>query len=122
MTFKNYIDSPCGFRYIYDNLEILSSPGRRELLNSKYITSETILNESYNNLIEFYNFFKDENLYKDLISLQNILSHVNDIKGSLDNLSNNCILDDIELYEIKMLALYAINLKTIISSNSLNYI
>ena len=98
-TFKNYINEINGLRFIYENLKLNSSIGRKFLLNQKFITDETILNNEFNNLSAIYNIV---NTHPDIVKkICSILENINDIHSSINNLSKEHILDDIELFEIK---------------------
>ena len=102
--FKEYLSEVSGLRYIYDCLN-LSSIGRKCLLNQRMFTNDSALNEIYLILINFSQTspeFQNEVIPK----IQNYIAQINDIETTLNNLKNGIILDDIELFEIKKLAIY----------------
>jgi DNA mismatch repair ATPase MutS len=88
-----------GLRFIYENLKINSNIGRKYLLSQEFINNELILKHELQILSDITDFFdKNTEIIKDICSL---LEQINDIHGSINNLANQQVLDDIELFEIK---------------------
>ncbi len=106
IKFKEILSVPCGIRYIYDNLE-LSSPLSASLLQDTCmeISSEAI-DSYYAELISFSKFFFEKGSLSDKLErIKLILSHLKDIRGTVKRVSENYVLGDIELFEIKNLSI-----------------
>ncbi len=92
-----------GLQFLAEDLDLRSPMGRRYLLDSKMmccekeITAElTLVDKTVNTL----------GLDSELIDkIQNKLAQLRDIRGSVNNLIGNLVLDDVELFEIKVFSL-----------------
>ena len=95
-----------------DELQLQSSYGRSRLLQSPFMTERGEIEKSLGSLGECF-----RTLYVDgdgkassaLASLKHRLMCLRDISGTLDRLSRDVVLDDVDLFEIKYLALLAGN-------------
>lgn len=106
MRLKSILDSQCGFRFFFENLNLQSSVARHVLMESYMSQSTKEIANCYLELEEFYKVFVSEDKFTyTLLSIQNKLSSLRDIRGTLSRLENGTVPDDIELYEIKGLAL-----------------
>ncbi|MFA6712745.1 MAG: hypothetical protein WCR82_02520 [Bacteroidales bacterium] len=103
MKFRDIIDSPCGIRYCFDSLELQSGYSRRMLLDSEMMCDRNQIENSYDSLRLFIDMV--ENNKPMLLNLQFKLQGVRDITGTLESLKKWNVLDDIELFEIKHLAM-----------------
>ncbi|MFA6769998.1 MAG: DNA mismatch repair protein MutS [Bacteroidales bacterium] len=106
VRFKNILDMPCGIRYMYSNLDLISPLSVSMLLESEMETSKNKILLLYSNLSEFKSLMQEGGklfMIKDKIALH--LSQLKDIRNSLKRISEGVIADDIELFEIKSLAL-----------------
>ena len=97
MTFKSALDIDCGLRYMYDTLDIMSPCGRKMLLQSKMMTTKRELDFHYRRLNEIYD--------KDCAKIAHKLMCIKDIHNTLSRLASGAVLDDIELFEVKYLAI-----------------
>lgn len=97
MTFKSALDIDCGLRYMYDSLDIMSPCGRKMLLQSEMMTTKRELDFHYRRLNEIYD--------KDCTKIAHKLMCIKDIHNTLSRLATGAVLDDIELFEVKYLAL-----------------
>ncbi|MBR4883158.1 MAG: hypothetical protein IKU18_04685, partial [Bacteroidales bacterium] len=97
MTFKSVLDIDCGIRYMYDTLELNSSCARKMLLESQMMTSKREIDVYYGKLNELYN--------KDFKAISLKLMCLKDISTTLKRLAGGIVLDDIELFEVKYLAM-----------------
>ena len=104
MQLKNVIESPCGLRFMFDQLELQSGYARRWLLDSSMMTCEEEIQASYDVLHRFLSFIGQvDKTYID--TLCHKLCGLKDIRTTILNLSRKATLDDIELFEVKHLAL-----------------
>lgn len=103
MKFREIVDSPCGLRYCFDNLDLQSGFARRTLLEKEMMTSVEAIEESYAALKRSALMLEQDK--RKVETLQMKLQSLRDISGTLNSLEEGNILDDIELFEIKHLAL-----------------
>ena len=106
MQLKNIIDSPCGIRYMLDQLDLQSGVARRWLLDSPMMTSGDEITVSYEVLRRFYDFVQRVDMTY-IVTLCHKLCGLKDIRTTIRNLSRKTTLDDIELFEVKYLAMLA---------------
>jgi len=100
------LDSPCGFRYIFEKLQLQSSLSRHMLMDTPMPHKPSEIAGIYEELREFKILFaQDGDLRNILTPLQITLSHLRDIRNTVARLSASATLDDIELFEIKNLAI-----------------
>ena len=104
MQLKNAIESPCGLRYMIDRLELQSGYARRFLLDQSMMLSKEEVSENYAVLHRFVDFIGlvDAPYFN---TLRFRLQGLKDIKTTICNLSQSAVLDDIELFEVKHLAI-----------------
>lgn len=121
MQLKNVIDMPCGLRFMLDELQLQSGYARRFLLDSHMMTSSEQLLVSYEVLKQFSAFVNSIDKSR-LNTLLFRLQGVKDINTTINNLSRKAVLDDIELFEIKHLAILAGEVKKIMQEYNLNQV
>ena len=100
-SFRKYISEIAGLRFVYENLELNSSAGRKKLLKSQLFTKEFELTVNIQALSEIYDFIQDKKNKKIVSDICTTLNQVNDISASINNIRFNRVSDDIELFEIK---------------------
>ena len=104
MQLKNVIESPCGLRFMLDQLELQSGYARRWLLDLPMMTGVGEIRAIYDVLRRFVEFVKKGDKTR-LDTLIFKLQTLKDIRTTVKNLHNKAVLDDIELFEVKHLAL-----------------
>lgn len=97
MTFKSALEIDCGLRFMYDTLDIISPCGRKMLLEGEMMTTKREIDFHYRRLNEIYD--------KDCTKIAHKLMCLKDIHTTLGRLENGTVLDDIELFEVKYLAI-----------------
>ena len=135
MQLRKLVDSPSGFRFMIDNLCTHSSYSRKLLLESSMMYDGIAIEKSYAVMREFYQVVENvvpepvegtvsgastssATLY--LQTLQYKLCNLKDINNTISRLATSVVIDDIELYEIKNLALLAADVKSILEKISLD--
>ena len=104
MQLKKIVDSPCGIRYMLDQLDLQSGYARRWLLDRPMMTSADEILAEYDRLRRFLAYV--ESLEPTLLhTLLFKLQGLKDIRTTIKNLSQRATLDDIELFEVKHLAI-----------------
>lgn len=111
MTFKSVLDIDCGIRYMYDNLELNSSCARKMLLESEMMTSKREIDVYYGKLNELYN--------KDFKAISLKLMCLKDISTTLKRLAGGIVLDDIELFEVKYLAMISQDVRNLLAEQKI---
>jgi dsDNA-specific endonuclease/ATPase MutS2 len=104
-TFKSYLQEIHGLKFIYENLQIQSSIGRKYLLNQMFITDASLLQKELDLLEESVIFLQDKSNTSAIESVNRTLQQINDISSTIIRLEQQQVLDDIELFEIKKFCL-----------------
>lgn len=99
MTFKSVLDIDCGIRFLYDKLPLSSSSARKMLLESEAMKSKRDIDIRYSKLNALYN--------KNCDDIAGKLVCLKDISATIRRTGEGAVLDDIELFEIKYLAIVA---------------
>ena len=96
MKFREIVDSPCGIRYLFDELELQSGYARKVLLDREMMVDASQIDAAYSSQVEDMRFR---------------LQGLRDITGTLSALADGAMLDEIEFFEIKHLAILAESLQ-----------
>lgn len=105
MKIKDYIKQDAGFQYIIDNMEFMSSAGRRKALNTEFSSDSKQLREEWRRLGKAVGATLEYKYKKPYIDLRHCLMQLHDLQGTLASLANHTTLNEVELFEIKNLAL-----------------
>ena len=108
---KQAIQQISGFRYIIDSLNLLSPIGRKHLLLLPFLTNRTDIETALAETEAACHIIADPQNEKPLSILHTNLMQLRDISGTLQFLSDKNVLSDVELFEIKHVALLAHNIK-----------
>lgn len=111
MTLSEAILLPCGLRYMVDALDIRSGVARHALLNQEMCTDPTQLQAVYNQLSKWTTLLHNSNAIPHVRTIQFRLQALKDLHTTLTNLTSHRVLDDIELFEVKHLALLSLDIK-----------
>ena len=104
-TFKTCLQHVNGLKFIYEDLQLQSSIGRKRLLHQTFITDSVLLQKELDALDESVSFIQQENNASVIQSVTQLLQQINDISSTIARLGQQQILDDIELFEIKKFCL-----------------
>ncbi|MCQ2345598.1 MAG: DNA mismatch repair protein MutS [Paludibacteraceae bacterium] len=105
MKLKEAISIPCGLRYMVDSLDIQSGVARRMLLEQDMAVLPQEVESGLEHLSRMSAVVLNENNALSVRTLQFRLQGLKDLRTTLDNLRSGRMLDDIELFEIKHLAM-----------------
>ena len=111
MTFKSALEIDCGLRYMYDSLCIMSSCGRKMLLSSDMMTTKSDIEAYYGRLNDIYK--------HDCSKIAHKLMYLKDIHNTLSRLSDGSTLDDIELFEVKHLAILSSQIRNMLTEQNI---
>ena len=114
MQLRKLIDSPCGLRFMIDNLCTHSSYSRKLMLESSMMYDKSAIENTYSVMKEFYEVVKNDENKNIVQSLQFKLCNLKDINHTISRLATSVVIDDIELYEVKSLALLSADVKNIL--------
>lgn len=107
MRFGDHIKEIKGIRYLSEELELLSPAGRRCMLNSEMITTAEEIENALNEVQIILDYLKDKETIKAISEVCLRLMQLKDVGGSVTALRTKATLTDIDLFEIKNLALIA---------------
>ena len=114
MTFKSVLDIDCGIRHLYDSLPLSSSVARKLLLESEAMTSKRDIDLRYGKLNALYT-KKCGEIAGRLVSLK-------DITTTIKRVAEGAVLEDIELFEIKHLAIVAREISQMMERERINVV
>ena len=121
MQLKNVIESPCGLRFMLDGLDLQSGFARRWLLDSEMMTSEQEITACYDVLRHFVDFVRSiEPSFLNTLLFR--LQGVKDIRTTIKNLRQSSTLDDIELFEMKHLAILSTEVIKLLKEHNLDQV
>lgn len=110
MLFRECLDIPCGIRFMFDDLQLQSACGRTRLLHSPMMQTREDVEKAYKTLGDCYKTLYSNTtpqVSSSLAALKHRLMCLRDITGTLDRLSRDVVLDDVDLFEIKYVGLLA---------------
>lgn len=108
MKLKDAILTPCGLRYMVDELDIQSGVARRTLLDKEMSMNTAEIQALYAAMKEWADCLVQTDNTIAVRSIRFRLQGLKDLHTTLDNLGSGRVLDDIELFEIKHLALLSL--------------
>lgn len=104
MKIKDLIKRDPGFQYIIDNMELMSSAGRRRMLEADFLTDAAALEAEWERLDVVDRTTRTKRSSRPYIDLRHCLMQLHDLHGTLASLSVHTTLNEVELFEIKNLA------------------
>lgn len=104
MKIKDLIKKDPGFLYVIDNMELMSSAGRRLMLNSPFMTDATALAAEWDRLARAVKTISNTDTTHSYNDLRHCLMQLHDLQGTLLSLSAHTTLNEVELFELKNLA------------------
>lgn len=115
MKLRKYIESFSDFRFIIENLELESSFSKQILFEKPFLTNKKEIENQYNRIKSLLNSIsRIDFLLNDFKREKHRLCELRDIRGTISRLESGAILDDIELFEIKSLALTCSKINTLL--------
>lgn len=113
IAFRTLLESPCGLRYMFDNLDMHSAMARRKLLDAFMMKDDESIKKAYDAVRPVLKLVDDKAMESALQLLQFKLCEHKDITTTLSRLASGVVLDDVELFEIKHLTLLAMDVDVI---------
>lgn len=89
-------------------VEVLSSYGEEKLKNLKTFVpgEEKVLEQNFEEIQQFINFSEETNRKSFLLTLESCIHRMKNIKKLIQMVENGNILDEVELFEVKVQAIY----------------
>ncbi|MBR4738376.1 MAG: hypothetical protein IK058_00050 [Bacteroidales bacterium] len=104
MKIKELIKNDAGFLYVVDSMELMSSAGRRRMLDTLFTDNAEALEAEWNRLEEAINTTRQRSTNHGYNDLRHCLMQLHDLQGTLATLASHTVLNEVELFEIKNLA------------------
>lgn len=104
MKIKELIKQDAGFQYIVDSMELMSSAGRRTMLNCEFCTDANDLESEWNRLQAAIDATQNADTKRSYTDLRHCLMQLHDLQGTLAALASHTTLNEVELFEIKSLS------------------
>lgn len=120
MRFAEALLTTEGLRYVADHMEIMSAPGRVCLMESRFVTDKALLRRRFDILSEAERMVEGQG--DSLDSLLRLFMETRDISTTISGLAGGNTPDDVELFEIKGLAITAGAVKRIVGNSGLGEI
>lgn len=112
MTLKQAIDKHSGLSFIVSDLNIYSTMGKKELYSTKFLKDKTLLLTKHLVIDDCQDYLKEEINKKTLAKVRRILTYLNDISGTIKQLEQDQVLDDISLFQIKEFSIACYKIKS----------
>lgn len=106
MTLKEAIEKHNGLSFVFNDLNISSSIGRKAILETKFSKDKDYLSSQHSIIESCQHYISEEINLKTLKKVRGLLAHINDISGTVKQLEQNLILDDISLFQIKQFSIF----------------
>ena len=104
MLLRDKLQSDPGFQYIIDALNLISAAGRRALLDFPFLTTPEAVNAELDNLEAVIGVVSvTENLHA-VSEIKHHLMCLHDSQGTVANLSQHSVINEVELFEVKNIA------------------
>ena len=105
MKFREIVESPCGIRYLFDELGLQSGYARKVLLDREMMIDSNQIDAAYARLRTYFNLVVSDR--RRVEDMRFRLQGLRDISGTLSALAEGATLDEIEFFEIKHMAMLA---------------
>lgn len=121
MLLRNVISDVNGLRYLVEQLEVQSPLGKRYLLDSGFMNRAEAINTELD-LVEQVVGVLQQTPTAAIAKIQFKLMQIRDIQGTLNNLSKQRVLDEIELFELKGFLLLADAIRTSMTEAGMGFL
>ncbi len=114
MTLKEAIEKHNGLSFVFNELNISSPIGRKTILETNFSKDKDYLSSQYSIIECCQRYISEEINLKALKKVRGVLAHINDISGTVKQLEQNLILDDISLFQIKQFSIFCYKISSYI--------
>ena len=116
MKIKELIKQDAGLQYTIDSMEFMSAAGRRKALNTEFSADAANLRAEWQHVACAVAATNEYKYKKPYIDLRHCLMCLHDLQGTLASLANHTPLNEVELFEIKNLAMLCRTAQSAIAS------
>lgn len=113
MLLKDVLTIESGLKYCIDDLNIQSGVGRNYLMNLRWKTTPQDLEWEWTFVEEILKQMQNNETAKLVGNIQHKLGGIHNIKQTIQNIDNGDLLDDVQLFEVKNLALLSIEIASL---------
>ena len=113
MLLKDVLTIESGLKYCIDDLNIQSSVGRNYLMNLRWKATPQDLEWEWTFVEEILKQMQTDETAKLMGKIQHKLGGIHNIKQTILNIENGDILDDVQLFEVKNLALLSMEIASL---------
>ena len=104
MLLRDKLQSDPGFQYIIDALNLISAAGRRALLDFPFLTTPETVNAELDNLETVIDVISVTDNLHTVSEIKHHLMCLHDSQGTVANLSQHSVINEVELFEVKNIA------------------
>ncbi len=104
MLLRDKLKSDPGFQYIVDSLNLISAAGRRALLDMPFLTDVESVNAELDNLESVIAVVSNAVNLHTVSEIKHHLMCLHDSQGTVCNLSQHSVINEVELFEVKNIA------------------
>ncbi len=104
MILRDKLQSDPGFQYIIDSLNLISAAGRRALLDFPFLTTPEAVNAELDNLETVIDVISVTDNLHTVSEIKHHLMCLHDSQGTVANLSQHSVINEVELFEVKNIA------------------
>ena len=104
MKTRDIVKRDPGFQYVVEEVETMSSAGRRVLLDSPFITDAEVLEQEWQRLERAVAVVSAQPAAHDYTDLRHCFMQLHDLQGTIGSLASRTVLNEVELFELKNLA------------------
>ena len=120
MKLKHIIDIPCGLRYCFENLTLGSSYSRRYLLDMDMMESARQIHQWQEAMQPYRRMVADNRFSSLLHTIALRYNTIKDIRETIAAIAFGRVADDIELFEVKNLAMGALAIQELLAKAEVN--
>ena len=104
MVLKDKLTAEPGFQYVIDQMELMSAAGRRCMLQQPLLADARLLAAEYDRVERVAVCLRRDECNRAVAVVRHQLMQMHDLQGSLQNLRQRMVMEEIELFEIKNFA------------------
>lgn len=121
-TVKEVMQESSGFRFVINQLRLMSSSGRKLLLNRSLMVEENEIQKQLELVDRTKSLLENPENQPGFVRINHILSGLKDIHTTISILKSCGILGDIELFEIKQLAMIVTEISPVLQSTGCDFV
>lgn len=104
ITIQNKIKEVPGLAFVVENMELMSSAGRRRMLEQSFLTTLEDLDREQTTVATLCQRLETTSCTQSLNVLRHQLMQLHDLRTTLGSLCSHVVLSEVELFEVKNLA------------------